>query len=281
MALGNRKEPKVSNPVDLYDTSYGHYAACLYEEVRKETYGEDIGQTSWMTADELRGIFTMLELTPASQVLEIGCGAGACAAYMAESIGCHVTGLDVNENGVRNASELARIRKLDSRLRFERADASQRLPFADQSFDAVVANDAMCHVPGRLAVLKEWYRLLRPGGRALYTDAMIVTGALSNEEIAARSSIGYYLFLPPGENERLIREAGLELLRADDVTEAAAVLSKRWHDARAVRKSGLVKVEGEANFQGLQTFLACVHNVARERRLSRFLYLARRPEGHA
>ena len=121
--------------------------------------------------------------------------------------------------------------------------------------------------------------MLRPGGRALYTDAMIVTGALSNEEMAARSSIGYYLFLPPGENERLIREAGLELLRADDVTEAAAVLSKRWRDARALRQSELVKVEGEANFDGLQTFLACVHNVARERRLSRFLYLARKREG--
>src|SRR5436190_7734725 len=117
------------------------------------------------------------------------------------------------------------------------------------------------------------------GGRALYTDAMIVTGALSNEEMAARSSIGYYLFLPPGENERLIREAGLELLRADDVTEAAAVLSKRWRDARALRQSELVKVEGEANFDGLQTFLACVHNVAGERRLSRFLYLARKREG--
>ena len=97
--------------------------------------------------------------------------------------------------------------------------------------------------------------------------------------MAARSSIGYYLFLPPGENERLIREAGLELLRADDVTEAAAVLSKRWRDARALRQSELVKVEGEANFDGLQTFLACVHNVARERRLSRFLYLARKREG--
>ena len=269
----------MSNAVDLYDTSYGHYAARLYEGVRKETYGEDIGQTSWMTVDEFRRIFTMLELTPASQVLEIGCGAGACAAYMVESVGCHVIGVDVNKNGVRNASELVRTRKLDSRLRFERADAGQRLPFADQSFDAVVSNDAMCHIPRRLAVLKEWYRVLRPGGRALYTDAMIVTGALSNEEMAARSSIGYYLFLPPGENERLIREAGLELLRADDVTEAAAVLSKRWRDARALRQSELVKVEGEANFDGLQTFLACVHNVARERRLSRFLYLARKREG--
>ena len=268
---------KVSNPVDLYDTSYGHYAARLFEEVRNETYGEDIGQTSWMTADEFREIFKMLALTPASKVLEVGCGAGACAVYLVESLGCQVTGLDVNEKGVRNASKLARSRNLESRLRFEHVNAEQRLPFADRSFDAVVSNDAMCHIAGRLTVLKEWHRLLRSGGRALFTDAMIVTGALSHEEIATRSSIGYYLFLPPGENERLISEAGLELLRADDVTEAAAVLSKRWYDARAVRRSELVKFEGEANFEGLQKFLACVHKVSAERRLSRFLYLARKP----
>jgi hypothetical protein len=41
---------------------------------------------------------------------------------------------------------------------------------------------------------------------------MILTGALSNEELATRSSIGFYLFVPPGENERVIRDAGFDLV---------------------------------------------------------------------
>jgi SAM-dependent methyltransferase len=62
----------------------------------------------------------------------------------------------------------------------------------------------MSHLPGRLQILKEWYRVLHPGGRLLYTDPIIVTGLLSYEEIAIRSSIGYFLFTPPGEDERLL-----------------------------------------------------------------------------
>ena len=72
----------------------------------------------------------------------------------------------------------------------------------------------------------------------LFTDAMVITGLLSNEEISTRSSIGCYFFLPPGENERLIRAAGFELVRTDNLTANAARIAKGWHDARARRARG-------------------------------------------
>jgi len=136
----------------------------------------------------------------------------------------------------------------------------------------------MCHLPRRGDVLREWFRVLKPGGRMLFTDAMVITGLLSNEEIATRSSIGSYFFLPPGQNERLIRASGFELVRADDVTANAAIVAKRWHDARARRARDLARIEGEANFEGLQKFLWRVHVLSVEGRLSRYAYLARKPE---
>jgi len=45
---------------------------------------------------------------------------------------------------------------------------------------------------------------------------------LSHEEIAARSSIGYYAFSPPGENERLLHAAGFQLISATDTTEGGS-----------------------------------------------------------
>jgi hypothetical protein len=110
----------------------------------------------------------------------------------------------------------------------------------------------------------------------LFTDAMIVSGLVSSEEIATRSSIGFYLFLPPGENERLIAEAGFRLLAADDVTGDAATMAARWHDAREKRREALVEREGPDNFAGLQRFLDCVRRLSEERRVSRYAYLAER-----
>ncbi len=260
--------------VDLYNTSYGNYATEVYSEVRKETYGEDFGQTSWATAKEFREIFKWLGLKSSSSVLEIGCGTGGCALFLTETLGCRVTGLDLNEDGIRAANELALAKGLDSLAKFEHRDVGHALAFPDSTFDAAYSNDAMCHIPGRLAVLKELRRVLKPGSRFFYSDALVITGMVSNEELAARSSIGYYLFVPPGENEKLIEAAGFRLLRADDATEQAASIARRWHDARIKRRAALIDVEGETNFLGLQRFLWCVYTLTNERRLSRFLYLA-------
>ena len=260
--------------VDLYNTSYGNSAVEAYRQVRLETYGEDFGQTSWTTSEEYREIARLLELRRESDVLEIGCGAGGCAVYFAETAGSRVTGLDVNREGVAAANALAKSKGLEGRASFQEHDVSKGMPFESATFDAIFSNDAFCHFADRLALLRECLRALKAGGRMIFSDALVITGAVTNEEIAARSSIGRYIFVPPGENERLLAKAGLKLLRSDDATAAAAAIAQRWHDARAHRKAILASIEGEPNFEGLQQFLQCVHTLTSEKRLSRFLYLA-------
>lgn len=264
-------------PVDLYNTSYDKFSADIQRAVRSETYGEDIGQSSWMTADELRYFATLLRLDRSSNVLEIGSGSGGPALFLAEAIGCEVAGLDINEFGVKNSNELARERGLDALARFRLADASQPLPFGQNTFDAIISNDAMCHVPKRVEVLREWHRVLKPGGQMLFTDALVITGLVSHEEIAKRSSIGNYYYAPPGVNEEMIEGAGFELIRREDLTSNAVAVSRRWHDARADHRAEVVRIEGESNFEGLQQFLWCVYTLTSEGRLSRYMYLARKP----
>jgi SAM-dependent methyltransferase len=145
----------------------------------------------------------------------------------------------------------------------------------------VLSNDAMCHIVNRVAALRDWHRVLRPGGRALFTDAMVVTGVVSNEEMATRSSIGFYLFVPPGENEKMLREAGFRVLEVRDVTPNEAEVASRWHDARARHRDALVAREGVTNFEGLQKFLRCAHALSVERRLSRYAYLAEKEGAYA
>jgi len=264
--------------VDLYHSSYGNYELDVYRQVRIATYGEDLGQTSWVTTEESRAIPQLLELTSASSVLEIGCGSGRYALQIAESVGCRVIGLDISAPGIENATQLARARNMDSQVCFQQANVSRQLPFAEHSYDAVFANDVLCHIPGRLSVLSEILGVLKPGGRMLFSDALVIGGIVSHEEIATRSSIGYYLFSPSGENERLIERAGFRLLQVSDTTENAAQIATRWHNARQARREELIKTEGQPNFEGVQKFLHCVRTLTSERRLLRCVYLAQKPD---
>ena len=260
--------------VDLYNNVYRDFASSAESDVRRAAFGEDIGQSSWLTAQDWLRFADDVNAGAGSRVLEVGSGSGGPAVHLALARGCHVTGVDINEHGVANARQLSAARGMSDRAVFHAIDASQPLPFPGAAFDAVLSNDAMCHIPNRLDVLREWHRVVRPGGRILFTDALVITGPITHEEVATRSSIGLYIFVPPGENERLLAAAGFRLVAATDMTASAETIARNWHKAREAHRSALAAREGEVNFAGLQRFLSCVHTVSAERRLSRYCYVA-------
>lgn len=263
--------------VDLYDNAYGHYGADVYRQVRVETYGEDLGQTGWATTQESTEIPRTLQLTGDSYVLEVGCGSGRYALQVAAAIGCRILGVDLNAPGIDNANRLAAAQNLVAQAQFQIVDVSKPLPFVESSFDAAFSNDVLCHIPGRPALLGELFRVLKPGARFLFSDALVIGGILSHQEVTARSSIGYYLFSPPGENERLLQQAGFHVLGVLDTSESAGEIARRWHEARQTRAESLAAIEGQENFSGLQQFLSTVHSLTSERRLLRLLYVAQKP----
>ncbi len=201
---------------------------------------------------------------------------GGPALRIAATTGCSVVGIDVHEQAVTTANSLAAQRGLADAPNFESADATGPLPFSDASFDAITCIDAINHFPDRPRVIAEWARLLKLGGRLLFTDPITVTGPLTNAEIAVRSSAGFYLFVPHGYDERVIAQCGLQLLVCEDVTANMAKVAEARHAARASRSAALREIEGDQAYEGQQEFLAVAARVARERRLSRFVYVSRK-----
>lgn len=263
----------MSQKVDLFYNTYGHFSERVLAEIRKDTYGEDIGQNSWITTEEYDTFFSWLVLSPNEQLLEIACGSGGPALYLAGKFKCHITGLDINEAGVKTANQQALASQLPH-VSFQLADVTQRLPFADATFDAVMCMDSANHFGDRLAILREWYRVLKPGRRILFTDPVVITGPVSNAELAARSSIGFFIFIPLQVTQNMLQQAGFKLIRCEDVTGNIELTSGRWHTSRQKHREDLLKIENEELFEGVQMFLATVHTLTRERRLSRFVFLA-------
>jgi SAM-dependent methyltransferase len=267
----------VSARVDLYST-YRHFTDPVSDAIRAETFGVDIGQNSWITVDEFDRFISWLGVASNQHVLEIASGSGGPALHLAHTTGCRLTGIDSNEGAVVTAYGMAGRAGLADRVQFNVADANVRLPVDDGAFDAILCIDAMNHLPDRLAVLREWHRVLRAGAKALFTDPVVVTGPVTSDELAMRSSIGVFLFGPPGMNERLIEQAGFHLIRQEDVSANAALVAERWRDARQAHRDQLLKIEGEERFDGLQRFFEAVRTLTSQRRLSRIAYLVQKPE---
>jgi cyclopropane fatty-acyl-phospholipid synthase-like methyltransferase len=257
-----------------YDANYGNFQTELYAQIRQEAFGEDIGQNSWLTSNEQDSFLKWLDLSPGKTLLDVACGAGGPALRIAAATGCSVVGIDVHEPAVTTARSLAVQRGLAECAEFQAVDADRPLPFSHASFDAITCIDAINHFSDRPPVLAEWARLLKLGGRLLFTDPITLTGPLTNAEVAVRSSAGFYLFVPHGYDESVLAQCGLRLLACEDITANLARIAQARHSARASRSAALREIEGDQAYQGQQEFLAVAARVAREGRLSRFVYVS-------
>src|SRR6185503_20724864 len=112
--------------IDLFDSTYSHFTEQVLEAIRKETFGHDIGQNSWLTVEEYDRFISWLRLAPEHHVLEVASGSGGPALYLADRVGCHVTGIDSNERGVAEAARAAFHSHQSQRVSFRVADATER-----------------------------------------------------------------------------------------------------------------------------------------------------------
>src|SRR5215218_3634725 len=216
---------------DYYAYRFAAEPQGLHDALLRAVYDDSCGQTSWTPTALYDRYYRWIDVAPDSRVLDVACGAGGPALRLARGAGCALVGIDLSARAIATATALADEQGFGDRARFVCHDATQPLPFPDQAFDAVVCVDALVGLPDRPRIFAEWARVLKPGGRLIFTDP-VLTGPISNAELAARTPF-FFVLAPPGYHERLLGEAGFELLRRDDVTADLAEVARRHREARA------------------------------------------------
>ena len=109
-----------------------------------------------------------LPLPEALAVLDVGCGIGGTARFLADEFGAHVLGVDVTEEYCEVARELTRRVQLDDQITFRQANALD-LPVESDRFDLVVSEHVQMNVSDKQGYVREMARVLNPGGLlALY-----------------------------------------------------------------------------------------------------------------
>jgi SAM-dependent methyltransferase len=255
-----------------YDAIYEGFDSPLARQFRIEAYGEDIGQHSWVTADEFRADMARLGLSASTRLLDLGCGPCGLLTYAMASTGCAATGVDSSAPALDAGRARAARLGLGARLTLVAADLDQPLALPSAAFDAAMSLDVILHLQDRAAFFQEVARVLAPRGRFLFTDAGVLAGSVSDEEALHRSLHAKVQFHPPGFNERLLEGAGFGLIEAEDRTASLMQLAESRHRARLAHRAELEKLEGD-EFELHQRYLETVFEISKRGAVARNVYL--------
>src|SRR5260370_16923136 len=130
-----------------YDNLYEHFDSPLMRQLRAEAYGQDIGQHSWVTAEELLADIPKLKLSPESRLLDLGCGPAGPLTFIAAQTKCTAVGLDVSANAIAAARARAASLGLSKQITLQQADLNEPIPFPHAAFHPVTSTPASFHLP--------------------------------------------------------------------------------------------------------------------------------------
>jgi len=137
-----------------------------YWNRRSGTYGLDVEKSAHSARTWESVLMELVADCPGRRALDVGTGTGQFALYLAAN-GFEVTGIDLSEKMIAQARRNAR--REGQEIDFQVGDA-EHLILADNSFDVVVSRNLLWTLPRPEQALKEWQRVLRPGGRLVLSD---------------------------------------------------------------------------------------------------------------
>ena len=168
-----------------------------------------------------------------SYVLDVGCGVGATACFIATKVGCRVVGVDILEKMVERSRERAARQKLTHQVEFRIANA-QNLPFEDALFNAVLTESVTVFPEDKQKAVSEYARVTKPGGYVGLNESAWLKVPVPPEVIAwAAQDVGASVKpLTPDEWAELLGKAGLKEITAKifyvDIQDEAKGILRRY-----------------------------------------------------
>jgi 2-polyprenyl-3-methyl-5-hydroxy-6-metoxy-1,4-benzoquinol methylase len=168
-ALDVRKRAEELTDAELIEAADAYFASFTPDSIQYKKPFSDPHQATQLT-QHLGLLLEAAELFRGATVLDFGCSTGWLSLGLAQ-MGCDAVGIDIAKTAVRLAERLKSTRHVESDGRMDfRIYDGHRIPAPDASFDRVVCCDAFHHVRDQGLVLREFARVLKPGGRAAFIE---------------------------------------------------------------------------------------------------------------
>mgnify|MGYP005988952755 CR=1 FL=1 len=165
-------------------------------------------------------LIELAQFTPDMHILDVGCGVGGSTRRLSSETGCNVTGVDLSDEYIDVANRLTQLLQMQEKVKFTAASALE-LPFDDNTFDGTWSIQMNMNVEDKLGWLKELYRVLKPGGRAVLYEVFENKNAPIYFPVpwAQDSSMSY--LISPESYQQIITSLGFEIEVWNDKTNLA------------------------------------------------------------
>ena len=217
------------------------------------------------------------KINESTHVLDLCCGLGGPARYLAYHHGCRVTGVDMNTDRLAGAVRLTERTNLQDRVLFHHSNALQS-GLADETFDVIVSQEAFCHIPDKKTLIAECVRLLKPGGCIVYTD-ILARNSMTNEIRSRLESEMAFSELSTLEQYcHLLEEKGCQVVEVEDLSDDwAQILIDRLAMYRSLKEQ-TVSSFGLAHFQKWDRTYSFFVDLYRSGELGGGRFVARKPK---
>ena len=195
----------------LMDDAYGEeLLKCMDIIERNDFYG--------IVADNgLRFFAEKLNLTPHSHALDLCCGIGGPARFLATTFGCKVTGIDLSAFNHQIAQQRTAKAGLSERVEFIHGDA-MNISFPDETFSHVFGCEGWCYFADKLPLYKTIYRVLKPNGIIAFLESACDTPV----RLQVEEFLGPVYYDSVGEYRSMLRTAGFDQIQQFDTTRLAS-----------------------------------------------------------
>ncbi len=196
-------------------------------------YPEEFGHISFITLQELSRMAGELRLSPNGRLVDLGCGLGGPALWVASETSCKLIGVDLSPVAVAQATARAAELGLSDRARFivgTFADTG----LASGSADGVMSEDALQYAPDKVAAFREVARILRPGGRFVFTAF-----ELDRQRAAGLPVLGAD---PEDDYVPLLEQAGFEVATYDEMPGWPEPMATTYCEVLAARPALTVEM---------------------------------------
>ena len=181
------------------------------------------------------------EIPRGAKVLDIGCGVGGSALWLADQFGCQVTGMTISPVQARMATSKAKARGLSERVRFEVSDANQWQP-EPESFDVVWIMESSEHFPDKKHFFERCAIALKPGGTLAVCAWLRRDGAMPPGEQKLVATIAEAMMSASLDSlssyRDWMRAAGLTVTAAEDITHH---VEPTWAQCARIGKNPVLK----------------------------------------